>query len=533
MNNTIKNEIEQLFNLKIIGEQQFPWGESYFLGLESNFKINDPDKPRRSVSIVTVYPDKEQKIHTHPGYEEVIYGLEGETIHWSNNSKIVLRKGQIGYISAGGQHVMLNISDKPAKLMSIAFPSFPENLGPISSIEDVELTELTKMTNLDAIAGKFAQNIKLGVSLVDINGSLLSKLKNFPKFCKICIKENAGDCVISPHGRGHVGNDLRMCKCKFGVYSVQSPIIINQRLLGFLGCGYGRISTVNYEDEQFIRKEFPQAILEKAVLEYKNLNFINRNHLTSVAEMLSLVSASLVQLIIQAAREKQLNSYKISLIKEKQRQAELLSSLNEAKLKLLESQVNPHFLFNTLNTIAQTAVMEGADSTATLTYALANLLRSSLGKNDSQISIRDEIDHIRDYIYIQKTRFPDRFNFSLEISPQIEEVKVPFMTLMVLVENSIIHGFSSIRWQGDLRVRGYKENNNVILEVIDNGIGVPNQVVEKVKRFSNQSYLTSSLKGLGLKNVYKRLEYYYGTNFNFEIERLPQKGTEVKVILRF
>lgn len=520
MNNKFRKEIEQLFSLNIIDEQYFPWGESYFLELEPSESKNN-SRSRRSISIVTVYPDVEQKIHTHPGYDEIIYGLEGETIHWSNSHKIILGKGRLGYIPAGGQHIMANISGKPARFMSIVYPTIPDSLGEISAIEDVELPELAKMTNLDAIASKFTQNIKLAVSLVDTAGNLLTEPKNFPVFCKLCLTEQLGDCVLYSEGRIHAGKDLRVCSCKFGVYSVQSPIIFNERLLGYLGCGYGRVSMVTPRDEILIKKCFPAKKYYLAQKEYHNLEFINRNHLKSVAEILSLISASLVQLIIQSTREKQISMYKLSLTREKQIQAELENRLNEAKLRFLESQVNPHFLFNTLNTIAQTSLMEGATTAASLTYALANLLRSSLGKTDPLITIREELNYIQDYLLIQKTRFPSRFTVEMDIKVEVLEIKIPIMTIMVLVENSIIHGFSNIRWPGSLQINAYSEQHMAVIEVIDNGSGVPPQVIENVK----------SLKGIGLKNIYKRLEFYYGDKFTFDIKRLDNKGTKVTIKL--
>ncbi|MFZ5644694.1 MAG: histidine kinase [Bacillota bacterium] len=526
MNEEVRQQIESIFNLKIINEQNFPWGELYWLQLDP-----DNDKPQRTLSVATFYPDQEQKEHTHLGFEEIIYGLEGETVHWCDSRRIVLGKGQLCYVRGGGRHSIKNLSGRQARFLSIVYPTIPPALTDFSSIEDVELDELVKIINLDPIAEKFAQSVGLAVTLVDNLGNLLTEPKNIPEFCKLCLQEQCGNCVMSREAPVCAGNEPVVFHCKFGVASIQSPIVINKRSLGYLGCGYGRMSAPTPGEESLVVSCFSPASGLLAQKAYINLDLIRRNHLVSVAETLSMVSASLVQLMIHSAREKQINSYKLRLSQEKHRQAQLESSLNEVKLKLLESQVNPHFLFNTLNTIAQTAMMEGAATAASLTYSLSNLLRRSLGKTESLITVEEEMDYIKDYIFIQKTRFPSRFNFDTRVSPEIANIKVPCMTMMALVENSILHGFANIRWQGELEINVYTDGDWAYLEVVDNGSGISDEIIEDIKSLGDPGLSPVQLKGIGLRSVFKRLEYFYGGSFKFNMERMPKGGTRVTIRL--
>lgn len=522
MEKDVRREIEETFNLRIVNEQYLHWGEIYWLQLNP-----DQDKPERTFSVAVTYAREEQEVHTHPGYEEILYGLEGETVHYCDGRQIILNAGQWAYIREGGQHGILNRSGKPSKFLSIIHPTIPSVLGENHSIEDVEMGEVIKLMNLDAIVEKFSKSVGLAVTLVDISGELLTEPKNFPEFCALCLQEQCGDCPVILNTMDE-SNMLRMWKCKFGVHSIQSPIIINNKVKGYLGCGYGRMAKPTANEELLLKSSFSPEMRPVAQKDYINLDMIRRNHLKSVGETLSLVSVSLVQLIIQSAREKQINSYKLNLYEEKKRQAELESSLNEVRLKFLESQVNPHFLFNTLNTIAQSAVMEGATTASSLTYALSNLLRSSLGKTDSLISVKNELDHIHDYIYIQRMRFPNRFQVETEVDPKVLQVKIPYMTLMVFVENSIIHGFANLRRKGILKIRGDIDREYAVLQVEDNGAGVPEEISDSLKVFDG-SLNMPSLKGIGLKNVYKRLEYFFGDDFSFRIQRLSQQGTVVTV----
>ncbi|KJS20702.1 MAG: hypothetical protein VR72_13020 [Clostridiaceae bacterium BRH_c20a] len=400
----------------------------------------------------------------------------------------------------------------------------------IINIDDVELSELVKMTDVYAITEKYTQNISLSVSLFDASVNLLTELARFPAFCKLCIKEKVGNCIISSPDQMQVDNNLNVNCCKFGLYSVQSSIKINGRLLGYLGCGYGRTSLTSSFEKNLIKRLFSDKNRQAALEEYSKLGFVNPIHLKSTAEILSFVSAYLVRLIIESAREKQVNMYKLSLTRERQRQAELESSLNEARLMFLEAQVNPHFLFNTLNTIVQASIIEGANTAASLTYALANLLRCSLGKVDNLISIKEELNHIEDYLLIQKSRFPNRFTVEAEISEEIMNIKIPFMAIMVLVENSIIHGFANISWPGKLKIKAFIENSYAVIQVVDNGCGISKQVIEEVNSFRGDLSITPSLsKGIGLKNIFKRLQYYYGEKFNFNIGIMSEKGTEITI----
>lgn len=526
MSNALREEIEKVFNLKIVNEQFLPWGEFYWLELTPT-----NHKAQSNLSFVKVYPFQEQRLHPHPGYEEIVIGIEGELIHWCDDRKFVVKKGQAGYIRGGGQHRMLNISDQPAMFISIVTPVMPTALGELSPIDDVELDELIEMIRLEPITDKFSQSVGLTVTLISAHGDKLNDPKNLPEFCRLCYSLHAGNCAIcSSTGVDNVGNEQKIYNCRYGLTSFLSPIIINRRLLGYLGCGYELLAVQTTQTVDLVKRYFPVEHIQIAQKAYLDLRVLTRNHLVSAAETILLVTTSLVQLIIISAREKQMNAYRLKLSLEKQKQAELESSLKEVRLKFLESQVNPHFLFNTLNTIAQMAEMEGAKTVSSLTYALSNLLRCSLGKTDSLITVKEELDYVKDYMFIQKTRFPQRFETHIDVNFLISHVKIPFMTLMVLVENSIIHGFSNMRRAGNLHIRGYMEGETVVFVVEDNGSGVPQEVIKHVEKI-NKNGFNSKMKSIGLINIIMRLKHFYGEQFSLTIERLEERGTKVTIRL--
>lgn len=525
MANAWREEIEKRFNLKIVNEQFLPWGEFYWLELAPG-----KQQPQSTFAVVKVYPLQEQKLHTHAGYEEIIIGLEGELIHWCDEREIRLQKGQAGYIRSGGQHRILNESDQPGVFISIITPVMPATLRELSPIDDVEMDELIEITQLEPITEKFSRSVGLAVTLISAQGERLAEPKNLGEFCRLCSGLGAGDCAIcSPAGVDTKGNELKVYHCQYGLTSFLAPIVINGRLLGFLGCGYELLAVQSGETVELINQYFPEVYRPVAKRAYLGLGVLTRNHLVAAAETLSLFTTSLVQLLISSVRQKQMHDYRLKLSLEKQKQAELESSLNEVRLRFLESQVNPHFLFNTLNTIAQMAEMEGASTVSALTYALSNLLRSSVGKSDSLISVQEELAYVEDYLFIQRTRFPNRFEVTTAVDEQVKKVKIPFMTLMVLVENAILHGFADMRRDGRLIIQGSLEEDAAVFVVEDNGKGIPAEVQTQIETINKTGFNSNNMKGIGLKNILMRLKYFYGDRFVFTMERPAGRGTKVVI----
>ena len=518
----ITNKIQENFRINIVSDQQFDWGEQHWLRLTPDHSGNQP-----TVSVATVYPGCEQLWHVHSGYIEIIIGLEGETTHWSDDREIWLSEGKINYITEGSKHRIVNTSSQPTAFLSIVYSTFPKPLKEASIGRDVELSEVAKLINLDSIIEKFAQSVQMTVTMIDVGGNFLTAKSNLPEICQCCVKENYGDCILHAAALRRPPLQQQIFHCKLGVSTIQSPFVVNNKVLGYLGCGYGRMST-NITQTEPLPHDFAANSAQEA---YFKLNFIHRNHLNSVAETLSLVSASLVQLMINSMKEKELSEYRINLLHEREKQALLHHSLSQARLKFLESQVNPHFLFNTLNTIAQQAEMDGAGTLASLTYALSNLLRLSLGKADSLVTIEEELSYIRDYLFIQQTRFPNKFAVHIDIVPSVLEIKIPFMTIMVLIENSILHGFKNVRQDGKLLIRGYQQGNWGIIEVRDNGCGIADGIAAAVRELPHDEYDQPNLKGIGIKNIFLRLKHHYGERFDFTITRAAAGGTLARIVL--
>lgn len=191
------------------------------------------------------------------------------------------------------------------------------------------------------------------------------------------------------------------------------------------------------------------------------------------------------------------------------------SALQNSQLRLLQSRINPHFLFNTLNMISQTAYMEGAGETARLMEATADFLRYNLGKVTKAVTLGDEIANVNDYIYIQQCRFGKRIRFVFETQPECGGQSVPCMVLQPLVENSIKYGVGLMISGGEVIVRIFRREDRCWMEVEDNGEGMTPEVLESLR--ASLTDKADAGEHIGLRNVYQRLLLYFNGDVKFDI----------------
>ncbi|SDM22152.1 sensor histidine kinase [Sediminibacillus halophilus] len=221
------------------------------------------------------------------------------------------------------------------------------------------------------------------------------------------------------------------------------------------------------------------------------------------------------------------------LIKEIKDQSEQERLMKELELKHLQNQVNPHFLFNTLNTISKMAYLEEAKSTSNLIDSTAALLRYSLGDIEKFVPLREEVRAVREYLTIQKTRFTERITFVVEVDETCLDFPIPRLTLQPLVENAFIHGVEEQEEGGEIKLFVYEEKTAVVVVISDNGKGMTEDKVASILNVTKdkaEDHIGHST-GLGVSNVIRRLQLFYRTEEVIEIESQPEEGTQIKLLL--
>jgi len=201
--------------------------------------------------------------------------------------------------------------------------------------------------------------------------------------------------------------------------------------------------------------------------------------------------------------------------------------IKETELKALQSQINPHFLYNTLASINALAKMHGQDKISAMVKSLGNLLRSAVKNKEIVISIREEIGLLNDYITIQKIRYGERLDFSLEADEELLENSILKLTLQPIVENSITHGLENLTGTCRISVTAKQFQDLIRIEVTDNGPGIDEDVLEKLKNME----LESKGFGIGLSNIDKRIKLIFGEKYGIQFKSRLDKGTTVCIEL--
>lgn len=201
----------------------------------------------------------------------------------------------------------------------------------------------------------------------------------------------------------------------------------------------------------------------------------------------------------------------------------------KSELDALQSQINPHFLYNTLDSIMWMVESEKYEDAVSMVQALGSLFRISLSKGKNIISVGEELHHARNYLDIQKFRYKNKFMSYFEIEEGIEKYKTIKLIIQPLIENAIYYGMEYMDGEGEIHIRAYTREKDLFIEVEDNGLGMPEEQVEQL--LTDDTRIRSKGSGIGLRNVHQRIQLYFGTNYGLEIFSEPDEGTMVRIHL--
>ena len=211
----------------------------------------------------------------------------------------------------------------------------------------------------------------------------------------------------------------------------------------------------------------------------------------------------------------------------------LLSQISEqsAKLIALEAQINPHFLYNTLQAISTEALVNNQPQIHEMVISLASILRYAI-KDRDLVPLSDEIEYVNKYIHLNKIRMEDNLNVRMEIDPSTNEYLIPKISLQTLVENSIVHGISGYVTRINIYIRTYITDNMLHIEVKDDGIGMDKSSLENLRKsFTENNILSSKVNSLGLANIYTRLNILFDGNSTMSVDSKADEGTTVHLII--
>ena len=200
----------------------------------------------------------------------------------------------------------------------------------------------------------------------------------------------------------------------------------------------------------------------------------------------------------------------------------------DIEFQALQAQINPHFLYNVLDTINWMARKKGEDNICRMVTSISSLMRASISNKRSMVYIREEIKYVQDYLYIQETRYGDKFTSYIEVDERLNELEIPKMTIQTLVENAVVHGLSKKETGGILHIRIWKKDRMLILSVADTGLGMSQERCEEVAA-AMKEHRTAKI-GIGLGNIYKRVHMMYQKG-DLRIYSREGKGTVIQLMI--
>lgn len=206
----------------------------------------------------------------------------------------------------------------------------------------------------------------------------------------------------------------------------------------------------------------------------------------------------------------------------------------QAQLKALQAQINPHFLYNTLEVVRSLAYDYNADCIADISKSLAKMFRYNISKDKDIVTIREEIEHIKNYIRIQKYRYKDKFDVVYDLEEDILEYSIIKLILQPLVENAVYHGIEMKMGKGIIKISAWLESGDIRIKITDDGLGIPQDKLDKINKALRGEILEENIQvqsdvGIGIVNVNTRIKLYYGEKYGLCFKSVYNSGTTVDI----
>ncbi len=208
----------------------------------------------------------------------------------------------------------------------------------------------------------------------------------------------------------------------------------------------------------------------------------------------------------------------------------------EAELSALQAQINPHFLYNTLQIMDLIAEEEGIDTISNVCRALAKIFRYSINRGKEVVPLSKEIEHVKNYMEIQKIRFNNKIKMKYDIDESLYDYKMVKLILQPIVENAVFHGVENKRSHCEITISACKKEEYLVLTVQDNGVGMNNEQLEKLKHSLNEEIVHAEIsryteRSIGIKNVNARIKLYFGEQYGIDVESELEVGTKISIVV--
>lgn len=403
-------------------------------------------------------------------------------------------------------------------------------LQPIFQLQDV-----VSIDTLREILNQFSEVTGINTLITDYTGKPIvlhdklmpfcERLRQYPEGCDACETTDAYGGLSAARKNGP-----HIYRCHMGLVEAAVPIVVNGQYLGTIFTG-----NVNVEDEDL--EKFEQIYKSNIQLtEYADLDTLYKEHIQSLphvslarlqayTRLLYTMANYIAEIGFRNIVQKQLNAKELLVLQKSATNAKLERNLAQLELRNIQTQMNPHFIFNTLNSINHQAILEGAEITPQIISAFAAILRRSLRKIDQLSTLGEEFECIKNYIFIKKICFRDRIMVETKIDEACLDAEIPILTIQPLVENAFLHGLEPKEEGGKILITSIKEKNSVKIQIKDDGLGMPDNILKEILELKSQSNRPNKTKSLGIHNSIRILNHFFGEEFSWDVKSHANIGT--------
>ncbi|MDN4526621.1 cache domain-containing sensor histidine kinase [Fictibacillus fluitans] len=491
--------------------------------------------------------------NTRPEIEQMHLYIDKEKDSYTNFHSSISGRGKYENIFSHPYYAELKKSSK----FSIIEP--PHRIYPYNHLSDIPESENKKVVSFHNVIRDVPSDKFLGFLSIDINLSKISSLSNrlYTKGVEdLYIMDDHGNIVYSSNENliGHKNKEQWFDQVKSSDNGSKSLEWQDHKFSGKIV--YDRFSAP-YKD-WYIVKRIPYAVLYQSARETALMNIV-----IGIVTLIIVLLATLFVSFKLTAPIKVLSNnmkrvedgeleadfeslgndeigvlgrnFKSMITKINQlidREYKLEIENKSSQLRVLRSQINPHFLYNALQSIGTLALKSNAAPVYSLLTSLSNIMRYSMNMKEDIVPLSLELRHVKSYLVLQKQRFEDKFEFDLQVEKEIEQVMVPKMILQPIVENSFKHGFDQQVEQASITIKAHaRDEETIVLAVSDNGKGIDTQQLKDLKQalFDGNPPEEERNEAIGLKNIYDRLQIYYNNEAAMSVESGDSGGFTVTI----
>ena len=398
----------------------------------------------------------------------------------------------------------------------------------------IQIEDVIDVKELQNLQDNWAKATNLAFVSVDRNGRPITEQSNFTPFCEKLrqydeFREKCHYCDACGGRKAKRIGRAYTYICHAGLIDFAIPIMIKGQYVGAILAG--QVACTQKQDLRPIATASQGWQKDEELVKlYNQVAVMPVEKILAVAQILCdsynySIEKQYVNKIDSELREKDLK-----LIKEEKLRIEMEKSLREIELKALHYQINPHFLFNVLNTIGRLAFFENAKMTEDVVYAFSDMMRYILRKSTQPLSsLGDEITYVLNYLKIQKIRLGSRLQYTIAVPEEYYMVKLPFLSLTTIVENSIKHAVDNKASGGMIKVSAREQGEDLYVDIVDDGDGISPARITSILR--GDAYKNDKEGAVGMYNINNRLIHCFGHEYalNIESENEPSMGTKVTI----